>query len=89
MSKLENFSDEDLAEELRRRKIEKKLLKQINPLPYNQDEHDKFVEAIKSMIDDEIKGEGKDIEHYVYETTYSYLFGDDVFEKLNSLRNNR
>ena len=62
----------------------KSSLKKIQPVPFDKKRYDKFVEAMKPILQDTIEGKDEDNEHWAYEASLTFVFGDDVFEKLYS-----
>jgi len=60
----------------------KASLNKIEPIPFDKKNYDKFVEEMKSILKDTIEGRDKDNEHWAYEASLMFVFGDDVFKKL-------
>ena len=82
---LRNISTEDLEQELANRQQAKNLKDSIKPVAFDELRHTKFVKQIQAIVDDDIAGEGKDSDHWAYEAAVMYVFGDDIFNKLNKI----
>jgi len=84
-----NLSDEELARLIAERKKYKEKNETPKPLEFDKERHDKFIEDINAIFIEESQGEGKDSEHWIFESTLRYVFGKDVFEAWNKFPNNR
>lgn len=85
MSNLHNISTEDLEKELANRKQKAIILEQLKPVAFDEKRHARFVKFVEESVYEEVNGNGKDVDHYIYEEAVQYVFGDDAFKKINKL----
>ena len=84
MTDISKLSTEELEAELERRKQEAELNSMPKPL------EDINIDAIKKIAQEELEYitkngvNSKDIEHWMYETVMISVYGDDIFDYLNS-----
>lgn len=84
MIDINKLSTEDLEAELKKRK-EKDILDSI-PKPLN----DINIDAIKNIAKEELEyltkngKNSKDIDHFMYETVMKTVYGNDIFNYINS-----
>lgn len=84
-----NLSDSEVEKLLAERQKHKEKPSIPKPLPYNKERHDTFTKDINDIFKEEARGEGKDSEHWIFEATLKYVFGNEVFESWNKFPNNR
>lgn len=83
---LKNYSVEELEKELEERKAQKDIKKAIKPVAFNEKRHASFTEFIQEIVESRLEGhDDEDNPHYVYEEALKYVYGDDIFKKLNNL----
>lgn len=79
--KLEEYSVEELEAAIEK----KKLTKKIEFVPFDVNRYEKFLKEINEITQDIINGDDKDSEHWIYEATLKYAYGENVFDILNEL----
>jgi hypothetical protein len=85
MANLQNVSTEDLEKELESRKQKALILEQLKPVAFDEKRHARFIKFVEESVYEEINGQGKDVDHYIYEEAVTYVFGDKAFDKINKL----
>lgn len=83
MTNLNNFTDEQLQEELDKRKEQRNA---IEPVPFDEKRYKDFVNEMQSTLQEYMEHEDSDNVHYAFEAAMIFVFGKDVFVKLNNLR---
>lgn len=85
---LEQYTENDLREELARREAERELLGSIKVVIDKtpvQEIESKLVKLAQSYLEDELNERELDTQ-WAYEQLMQLVYGNDVFDKLNKLR---
>lgn len=86
MKDISQMSIQDIEAELKKRKdVQEQKEKEdaLKTMPFDSERHQKFLDDIKNIIEEEIDGRGKDTEHWIYEATLEYVFGKQIWKALN------